>query len=53
MSTPGPRIDAVPMHVFIEMLDVIAAKLENGENPDVLAHYIRRVIAACERNQAS
>lgn len=45
------QVDTVTLAVFLDMLDRIATKLEDGEDPAVLALHIRRIIAAAERNQ--
>jgi hypothetical protein len=43
------RVETVAMAVMIELLNIIASKLEHGDDPDELARYIRSLIAAAER----
>ena len=47
---PGPRVavETVAMAVFLDLLDRIASKLEDGEDPAVLAQHIRIIIKAAE-----
>lgn len=49
----SPRVDYVATTVMVELLDVIACKLEAGDDPDELARYIRKLMerleAAAER----
>ena len=42
-------VEPVTLAIFLDMLDRIASKLEDGEDPVVLAQHIRRIIEAAER----
>ena len=47
-TRPTVTVEAVGMAVFLDMLDRIATKLEDGEDPAELARHIRRIITASE-----
>lgn len=53
MSGPRVAVETVALAVFLDMLDRIATKLEDGEDPAVLAEHIRRIIAGAEKIAAA